>query len=68
MDTQLLFNAIKTKRPSISDTTINIHINNLSRVLNLLTHLMSINKLNNIKEIMETLKSKSENTKKAYIS
>jgi hypothetical protein len=37
MDTQLLFNAIKTKRPSISDTTINIHINNLSRVLNHIT-------------------------------
>jgi hypothetical protein len=36
MDTQLLFNAIKTKRPGISDNTINIHINNLSRVLNLL--------------------------------
>jgi hypothetical protein len=67
MDKQLLYNAIKLKRPSISDKTIYMHIENLSRVLNILQS-NELNKLNNITNVLESLKNKSENTKKAYIS
>ena len=67
MDKNLLYDSIKKKRPSISDTTIYTHIENLSRVLNILQS-NELNKLNNIKNVLESLKDKSENTKKAYIS